>query len=82
MFTFTKELPNEKKIFPTRKNLGTTKYPQEHILKLRNTHEKKFWTHEIPMKTRWHDGTTYMIACNPANLAHPPKMNVFFMVSH
>ena len=31
-----------------RKHFGPTKYPREKILDQRNTHEKKFRTHEIP----------------------------------
>ena len=39
----------------------------------RNTHEKNFWTNEIPMKANWHDSTRPtrpMIARDPRNLAH------------
>ena len=43
--------------YPREKNFGPTKYPREKILDPRNTHEKKFWTHEIPMKAGWHGGT-------------------------
>ena len=41
---------------PTKKDLGSTKYPQERNLDPRNTHEKKFLTHEIP--TRRNFGST------------------------
>ena len=57
----------------TRKNFRPTKYPQKKILDPRNTHEKKFWTHEIPTKTWWHDGTKPKrptTARNPRNWAH------------
>ena len=52
-----------------RENFGPTKYPREKILDPRNTQEKKFETHEIPMrkyfrptkypreKFRTHEGT-------------------------
>ena len=39
MKSWTQEIPSGKK-------LGETKYPQENILDSRNTHEKKFRTHE------------------------------------
>ena len=35
---------------PTRENFGPAKYPQEKVSDARNTHEKKFWTHEIPTR--------------------------------
>ena len=41
-----------------RPKLKITRLPTpEKILDSRNTHEKKFGTHEIPTKARWHDGT-------------------------
>ena len=60
---------------PTRKNFRPTKNPRGKILDPRNIHEKKFQTHEIPTKARWHDGikpmrTTTTIARDPRNLAH------------
>ena len=55
------------------KNFVLTKYPQEKIFDPQNTHEKKLCTHEIPTKTRWHDGTKITrptMACDTQNLAH------------
>ena len=37
-------------ILHTRGNFGPTKYPREKTLDPRNTHEKKFGTHEIPTR--------------------------------
>ena len=34
----------------TRENFGPTKHPLEKILNPRNTHDKKFRTHEIPTR--------------------------------
>ena len=34
----------------TRKNFRATKYSREKILNLRNTHERKSWTYEIPTR--------------------------------
>ena len=52
---WTHEIPPIKNFGQTKyrleKIIGPTKYPQEKKLDLRNTHEKKFRTHEI------HDGT-------------------------
>ena len=46
----------------------------------RNTHEKKFWTHKIPMKVQWHDGTKPTrptTARDPRNLAHSSRNELF-----
>ena len=67
----THEIPTRKNLGPTkyprkktgtheiprRKFFGPTKYPRAKILAPRNTHEQKFWAHEIPTKARWRDGT-------------------------
>ena len=39
-------------------NFGSTKYPREKILDSRNTHEKIFWTHEIPTR-KYFEPTKY-----------------------
>ena len=52
---------------PTRKNFGSTKYPQETILDPQNTRE------EIHIKAQWHDSTRPMrptVTQDPRNLAH------------
>ena len=41
---------------PSRKTLGPTKYLQEKVLDEWHTHNKKYWTYEIPMKAGLHDG--------------------------
>ena len=66
---------------PTRKSFGPTKHLREKILDLRNTHEKKFETHETPTKARWHDATRPMrptMLREPLNLAHSfqKKLNI------
>ena len=40
------------KVYWKSYNLGPTEYPQEKILDTRNTHEKKFETHEIPTRKK------------------------------
>ena len=54
--------------------------PQEKIWDPRNTHEKKFETHEIPTrqtlgptKAQWHGGTRSTMARDPRNLRHSLK---------
>ena len=58
---------------PTTKKFGPTKYPWQKSLDLLNTYDKNFWTdkiptrrntqekkfrtHKMPMKARWIDGT-------------------------
>ena len=60
-----------------RRNFEFSNYPREKNSDPRNTHEKKFQTHEIPTgktfvptKARWHDGTRPTLARDPQNLAH------------
>ena len=53
---------------PSRKTLEPTKYTHKNFLNKRYTNKKnsvpqnikdeKFWTHEIPTKALWHNGTT------------------------
>ena len=38
---------------PTRKNIGPTKYQRDEISDPQNTHEKTFWTYEIPPTTKF-----------------------------
>ena len=48
--------PREKTWDPqifTRKHLEPTNYPREEILDPRNTHEKKLWTHKVPMRKKF-----------------------------
>ena len=37
---------------PTRKNLSLRNYPQEKIWDPPNTHESKFWIHQIPKRKK------------------------------
>ena len=43
-------LPARENFEPTKKNIWVTKYQREKIFDPRNTHEKIFWTHEIPAR--------------------------------
>ena len=62
--SLNREINYKKKNGPTiysREKFQITKYPLEKVLDSRNTHEKKFWTYEIPIwtqeipiKSRWH----------------------------
>ena len=76
-----------------RKYYGPTKHSQEKNSKFSgkkncnpgNTHEKKFRTHEMPIKTRYYDGTRPTkptMSCNAQNLAHSEAVTIIhFAVS-
>ena len=38
---------------PSNKNFGPMRNPLEKISDPQNTHDRKFWTHEIPRKAPW-----------------------------
>ena len=54
------EILTRKKFWPTRKNFKLTNTHEE-VLDPPNTDEKKFQSHEIPMKSRWHDGGRFLL---------------------
>ena len=59
--------------YSRKKNFGPTKYTREIIFDPRTNHKKKFRTHEIPPKARWHDDTRSTrptMARDPLNLAY------------
>ena len=56
----------------TRKNFWPTKYQQQKILNPRNTHGKKFWTHEIA--TRKCLGTT---KCQGKKVSDPQRHETY-----
>ena len=65
-------------MFSTTENNKITH--EKKIVDPRSTHEKKFVTHELPTKARWHDATKPtrpMIACDPRNLAHSFKSYLY-----
>ena len=69
----------------TRKKLGPWKYVRENILYLRNTHEKKFWIHEILTKARWQDDSKpprSMMPCNPRNLVQSFVLLYLIFLDH
>ena len=74
---WTHKIPTRRNFSPTKysrkKNFGPTKYTREIIFDPRTNHKKKFRTHEIPTKARWHDhtrSTRPTMAHDPLNLAY------------
>ena len=65
--------------YPREKNFGPAKYPRENILDQRNTHEKKFWTHEGAM-ARWHEPHKTHDGTSPMEFSTLPFLSIVIAI--